>query len=117
MKSKKSNKCYKPFAFVLIALVLLFSCKKEEQPPTRTFRMGFQNSAPRIEIDLFLQSLDMWTQRADVAMITTEVPWAELLDGMTVNDYVLNNYKVLVDFYRSKDLKLWIYIDPQNGLT
>jgi hypothetical protein len=116
MKSKKSNKCYKPFAFVLIALVLLFSCKKEEQPPTRTFRMGFQNSAPRIEIDLFLQSLDMWTQRADVAMITTEVPWAELLDGMTVNDYVLNNYKVLVDFYRSKDLKLWIYIDPQNGL-
>ena len=103
---------------VLIPLIAIsvISCKKDEDPPSRTFRMGFQNSAPRIDINLILQSLNLWTQRADVAMITTEVPWAELLGGMSVDDYVVNNYKDLVAFYRSKNLKLWVYIDPQNGL-
>jgi hypothetical protein len=106
----------KPFYLFLAGALVLGACNKEEVPPTRTFRMGFQNSAPRIELDLFLQSLNLWTQRADVAMITTEVPWAELLSGIPVNEYVVNNYKSLVEYYRSKDLKLWVYIDPQNGL-
>ena len=105
------------FTYVVLVVVLApGGCKKEEEP-ARTFRMGFQNSAPRFDnLDLFIQSLNLWTQRADAAMITTEVPWAELLAGTTVNDYVVNNYKDLVAYYRSKDLKLWVYIDPQNGL-
>jgi hypothetical protein len=79
--------------------------------------MGFQNSAPRFDnVDLFIQSLNLWTQRADAAMITTEVPWTELLNGINVNDFVVNNYQELVKYYRSKNFKLWIYIDPQNGL-
>lgn len=78
--------------------------------------MGFQNSAPRYELDLFLQSLTIWTQRADVAMITAEVPWDSLLSGVTTKQYILNNYKGLVDYYRSKNLLLWVYIDPENGL-
>lgn len=98
-------------------MVVAFACQQEEETPIRTFRMGFQNSAPRFDnLDLFVQSLNLWTTRADAAMITTEVPWAELLAGTTVNDYVINNYKDLVAFYRSKNLKLWVYIDPQNGL-
>ncbi len=101
---------------LLIIGLLLASCKDDEVPQTRTYYMGFQNSAPRIDIDLILQSLNIWTQRADAAMITTEVPWEELLNGTPVNDYVIDNYKDLVDFYRSKNFKLWIYIDPQNGL-
>jgi len=103
------------FLFIVI-VILLSNCKKDEEPASRTFRMGFQNSAPRIDLDLIIQSLNLWTQRADVAMITTEVPWSELLGGMSVDDYVVNNYKDLVAFYRSKNLKLWVYIDPQNGL-
>ncbi|MBX2897295.1 MAG: hypothetical protein KF763_17755 [Cyclobacteriaceae bacterium] len=111
------NLSYKPFAFVLFAIALLLSCNKEEQPPTRTFRMGFQNSAPRFDnLDLFIQSLNLWTSRADVAMITTEVPWEQLLTGTSVNDFVVNNYKELVTYYKTKNFKLWIYIDPQNGL-
>jgi hypothetical protein len=79
--------------------------------------MGFQNSAPRVDNpDLFLQSLALWTPRADAAMITTEVPWEELLKGTPINTYILNNYSELVNYYRNKELKLWIYIDPQNGL-
>ena len=29
---------------------------------------------------------------------------------------MVNNYKGLVEYYRSKGLKLWVYVDPQNGL-
>ncbi|MEQ1584323.1 MAG: hypothetical protein ABL895_00475 [Cyclobacteriaceae bacterium] len=101
----------------LIGLLILVSCKNDEDTTTRTYRMGFQNSAPRFDnLDLFIQSLNLWTQRADAAMITTEVPWTELLAGGSINDHVMNNYKVLVDIYRDKKFKLWVYIDPQNGL-
>ena len=102
---------------VLFCFTTFSSCKNDEAEPTRTFRMGFQNSAPRYDdINLVLQSLNLWTQRADVAMITTEVPWADLLGGMTVNEYIVNNYLDLVAYYRTQDLKLWVYIDPANGL-
>lgn len=109
--------CFKiSTASFLIILFALISCK-EEEVAVRTYRMGFQNSAPRVDnFDLFLQSLDLWTQRADAAMITTEVPWEELLAGTSVNDYIIAHYKDLVNFYRGKNFKLWIYIDPQNGL-
>jgi hypothetical protein len=102
---------------LLFILIVLASCKEDDEMHERTYRMGFQNSAPRIDnIDLVLQTLDMWTTRADAAMITTEVPWEELLDGASINTHIVNNYLDLVNFYRDKNFKLWIYIDPQNGL-
>ncbi len=97
--------------------LLLFSCDSDDDVPRRSYRMGFQNSAPRIDnLDLFLQSLAIWTTRADAAIVSTEVPWEELLGGEKPEVYVVNNYKGLVEYYRSKDLELWVYIDPQNGL-
>ena len=106
---------------LIIGLFSIVSCHKEEPariPTTRTFRMGFQNSAPRVDnVNLFLQSLELWSQRADAAMITTEVPWDSLYAGKPIPLYVIHNYQVLVNYYRSKNLKLWIYIDPQNGLN
>lgn len=98
-------------------IFLLLACGDDQPPGSRSYFMGFQNSAPRIDnLDLFLQSLNLWTTRADAAMITTEVPWKELLNGTPINEYVNNNYLELVNFYRSRNLKLWIFIDPQNGL-
>lgn len=106
---------------VFISIILLAcSCSEDEQTPHsnhRTYRMGFQNSAPRYDdFDLVMQSLNMWTTRADAAMITTEVPWEVYLSGEDFVDYVAMNYVDLVAFYRSKDLELYVYIDPQNGL-
>lgn len=104
-------------AFVLILLFGISCDQDNPQPLTRTYYMGFQNSAPSTDnLDLFLQSLALWTPRADAAMITTEVPWQQLLNGTPIDTYIVNNYSVLVNYYRSKNLKLWIYIDPQNGL-
>ena len=108
-------------ACILLAggLSLVFSCKKEDSvPTTRTYRMGFQNSAPRYDdFNLVIQSLQLWSQRADAAMITTEVPWDSLYAGKSAQQYVTNNYQGLVDYYRSKNFKLWVYVDPANGLN
>lgn len=107
------------FLLITYAAIVLASCgSKEQEPSTRTYRMGFQNSAPRFDdINLFIQALNIWTQRADAAIVNTEPPWEKLLSGTSPVQYALDNYKGLVDFYRSKNLKLWIYIDPQNGLA
>lgn len=79
--------------------------------------MGFSNSAPRYDdFALVIQSLNLWTTRADAAIVNTEVPWDSLYDGVEVVDYVVRNYSGLVAFYRGKQMKLWVYIDPQNGL-
>jgi hypothetical protein len=98
-------------------LLFLASCKKDDPPATRTYRMGFQNSAPRFDdFNLFIQSLAIWTPRADAAIISTEVPWDSLYAGKSASSYVINHYKGLVDYYRSKNFMLWVYIDPANGL-
>jgi hypothetical protein len=65
-------------------LTLVACSSDDSKPPTRSYRMGFQNSAPRYDdFDLIIQSLLMWSERADAAMITTEVPWEELLAEQT----------------------------------
>lgn len=105
--------------FVLLAVLLIPSCKKKEDPHTakeRSYRMGFMNSAPRPVLDLALQSLNTWTQRADAAIVSMEVPWDSLYAGVSCQQYVANNLAELVNYYRGKNLKLWVYIDPANGL-
>jgi len=103
---------------LLISSLSLISCedKIENSASLRTYYMGFQSSAPRYEFDLVIQSLHMWEKRADAAIITTEVPWDSLYNGMSPQKYVNDNYKGLVDYYRTKNFKLWVYIDPANGL-
>ena len=50
-------------------------------------------------------------------MITTEVPWDSLFNGMKAEAYVINNFKGLAEYYRSRKFKLWVYVDPENGLN
>jgi hypothetical protein len=53
----------------------------------------------------------------DAAIISTEVPWDSLLNGENPVTYVLDNYSTLVNIYRGKNMKVWVYIDPENGLN
>ena len=103
--------------FMSAFVVQLVSCKPTNTvTPGRTYRMGFQNSAPRLDFNKDLQALAMWTQRADAAIISNQIPWDSLYAGVTPQQYVTNNYIGLVNYYRNKNLKLWLYIDPANGL-
>lgn len=107
--------------WLCLLFLIALSCKKEptviKSSDTRTYKMGFQSSAPRADFELAIKSLHMWEQRADAAIISSEVPWDSLLAGTSPESYVLNNYKSLVDYYRSKNFEVWIYIDPVNGLN
>jgi hypothetical protein len=79
--------------------------------------MGFANSAPRFDnVNLVLQVLHTWTPRADAAIISDQVPWDSLYNGVDVRKYVINHYLGLVNYYRSLNLRLWVFIDPANGL-
>lgn len=104
--------------FILI-ISIGYGCKKPvtAPDPARTYRMGFMNSAPRYnDFDVFLQSLNLWTTRADAATITLEVPWDSLYAGKSPATYINNNFTGLVNFYKSRNLEVWVAIDPQNGL-
>jgi len=114
----------RPARGVVVLLVLaglgLFSagCHKHSSMATsRSYRMGFGNSAPRPDFNLIIESLDLSTQHADAAIISTEVPWDSLISGEDPVLYVQDTYVQLVGIYRSKNMKLWVYIDPENGLN
>jgi len=117
--------CTHPRAFWLPILSLLFAgitlaCHKHAAPASttaRSWRMGFAASAPRPTLDAILQSLNIYVNHSDAAIISTEPPWDSLLNGADPVKYVTNSYSQLVNIYRTKNFQLWIYIDPENGLN
>ncbi len=104
---------------VIMVVCISFACSKNTASPvkTRSYRMGFMASAPRPDINLYLQSLAIWTLHADATIVSTEVPWDSLLNGESAITYVQDNYLQLVTYCRSLDMKVWVYIDPANGLN
>jgi hypothetical protein len=109
----------KKFIFLIAIIGLTVACKKHDATSknARTYRMGFATSAPQPTIAGIIQSLNMWPSHADAAIISSEVPWDSLLTGEDPVAYVIQNYQYLVSIYRSHSLKLWVYIDPENGLA
>lgn len=93
-------------------------CHKHSGAPSgRSYRMGFGTSAPRPDLNLIIESLNLWTQHADAGIISTEVPWDSLISGEDPVTYVTDTYVQLAALFRSKNMKLWVYIDPENGLN
>jgi hypothetical protein len=86
-------------------------------PATRTYRMGFSVIPPRDDKALALAAIDLWSRRADAAIINTEPPWTELLAGADPAAHVAANYASLAAYYRSKGHEIWVYLDPGNGLN
>lgn len=110
-------------AFLAAALIIgaigqSVACKKHSTTtaPTRSYRMGFMSSAPRPDFSEFITSLNIWTAHSDATIISTEVPWDSLLNGESPSTYVIDNYVTLVNLCRAKNIKIWVYIDPANGL-
>src|SRR5262252_9002200 len=110
-------------AGIALALAaLLASCGGGGSHPTapltpRTFRMGFALSAPRQDFPLILQALDQFTRRSDAAIMSNEAPWESLLAGVPPDDFVRRQQVPLAQYYRGKGLRVWVYLDPANGLN
>jgi hypothetical protein len=84
---------------------------------SRTYRMGFSAIPPKADQNVAVQSLLLWSQRADAAIMSAEVPWDSLLDGVPPESLVARDSRALAQFYRGRGLELWLYIDPANGLN
>jgi hypothetical protein len=106
---------------LLLAGCTLASCSDDKAPTSpvpspRTYRMGFSAIPSRPDLALLLQTIDLWSQRADAALILTEPPWDSLLAGKAPDSLVRDNQLGLADYYRGKGLRVIVSIDPTNGL-
>jgi len=84
---------------------------------TRSYLMGFSVIPPKPDIKLAIQSMEIWTRRADAAIMHLDVPWALLLAGTSPEDALRKDGVDLEHYYRSKHLKLVVTIDVTNGLA
>ena len=85
--------------------------------PTRSYRMGFSAIPPSNDFDLAIASILMWSERADAALISMELPWDSLLAGVPPETLVVRDQVGLTNYYRSQGHELWVYLDPANGLN
>lgn len=84
--------------------------------PKRTWRLGFSPNPPRFTTQAVIQGIDLWSQRAELAIIHEELPWADLLAGMSP-DAILERDKVqLVAYMKGKGLQLVFMGDLNDGL-
>ena len=83
---------------------------------TRSYRMGFSVVPPKPDLKIAVQSLEIWTKRADAAIMHLDVPWALLLAGTSPEDALRKDGVDLERYYRSKRLQLVVTIDVTNGL-
>jgi len=85
--------------------------------PTRTWKLGFSGTPPRLDVATVLAGIDRWSTRAEIAAIHEELPWTDLLAGMSP-DAILDRDKVqLVQYYRGKGLHLYFMADLTDGLA
>lgn len=88
-------------------------------PPaaTRTWKMGFATNPPRPTVGDVVKNIDLFSTRAELVAIHEELPWTELLAGMSP-DAILDRDKVqLVDYLRAKGLQLYVMLDSTDGLS
>src|SRR6266550_7278631 len=105
------------FALTTIACPRATHEPRKTSGGTRSYLMGFSVVPPKPDIKLAIQSMEIWTRRADVAIMHLDVPWALLLAGTSPEDALRKDGVDLEHYYRSKQLRLVITIDVTNGLA
>jgi hypothetical protein len=102
--------------------LVLTACPRAAPEPkvssglSRSFVMGFSVIPPKPDIKLAVRSMEIWTQRADAAIMHLDVPWALLLAGTSPEEALRRDGVDLEHYYRSKHLVLVVTVDVTNGL-
>ena len=84
---------------------------------TRSYLMGFSGLPPRLDLAILIRTIDTWSTRAELAIVHEELPWDDLLAGISPDSVVRRDKRDLVNYYRSKGLKLVFIADPTDGLA
>ncbi len=79
--------------------------------------MGFSAIPPRMNQAEALTVLDLWTPRADAAIMHVSPPWAALLSGVSAVAAVNANELPLANYYRAKNLQIVVMVDATDGLN
>ena len=79
--------------------------------------MGFAPLPPRPEVAVVLQGIDLWSTRAELAAIHEQLPWTDLLSGMSPDDILDRDKTALITYMRNKGLKLYFMLDLTDGLS
>jgi hypothetical protein len=109
-------------ALGFIATLVSFECAPAAREPevtaqgTRSYFMGFSIIPPRPDVKVAIQAAEIWTKRADAAIMHLDVPWALLLAGSSPEDALRKDGVDLEHYYRRKHLRLIVTIDVTNGL-
>ena len=86
-------------------------------PVARTWRLGFSPIPPRPTVPDVLRGIDLWSTRAEVAIIHEELPWTRLLSGTSADAIIDQEKQGLVDYLRGKGLALFYMLDLTDGLA
>jgi hypothetical protein len=79
--------------------------------------MGFSPLPPRPTTQVVLQGIDLWSTRAEIAAIHEELPWTDLLAGMSPDAILDRDKTALIQYLRGKGLKLYFMADLTDGLS
>jgi len=109
-------------ARLLVALIV--ACAACDKHPTsgkpvgtRTYRMGFSAIPPTTNQATAVASLDMWSTRADAAIMHVDVQWAAMLAGTSAAEAARANALDLANYYRAHSLPIVLMLDVTNGLA
>lgn len=127
-KSEHSTAILRFFAVTCLVIVIVSECMfcvgcksdaivPQVQLPSRAFRMGFSGIPPKADINILIAAINMWSFRADAAIMSYEVPWDSLLDGVPPETLAVRDLLGLANYFRAKGHQLWLYVDPANGLN
>lgn len=107
------------------AMIALVGCGNDDDgmtpppppEPQRAWDLGFYVTPPRFDLPIALANIDSLAARAEVVMIHEELPWTDLLAGMTVADILARDKVDLVAYLRARGLRLYFVADLTDGLS
>jgi hypothetical protein len=79
--------------------------------------MGFSAIGPTPAAATTLATIDMWSMRADAAIMHVDVQWAAMLAGTSAAAAAKANALDLANYYRVRKLPVVLMLDVTNGLA
>jgi hypothetical protein len=79
--------------------------------------MGFFPTPPRPDTTIALQGIDRFSERAELLWVQQELPWTDLLAGMTPEAILDRDSVPLVNYCRAKGLRLGFMAELNDGLS
>lgn len=104
---------------MVIALLSSSACASthSESVPPRSYRLGFAATPPRLAIEDVLRTVELFTRRADVALLAITPPWRALLADTSASLLIRREHLELVRLYRGKGLGVIAMMDATDGLA